>query len=165
MEGANIRPSQNRIIIRGSISSDLQYFRAVDESGKVPYVLSSSAVLPTTTYAIGVLRGGSHCQSVVFDYADQLHLTPLDSVHQLRPSTKPDVVEAAQPPPPFAEADAMLVDAPQPGPPEEASLKHVQVTISKRESERMVEARRNTFSYIKVHINGDVSLTALVRRR
>ncbi|CEG38827.1 dna-directed rna polymerase iii subunit rpc5-like protein [Plasmopara halstedii] len=95
--------------------------------------LQSSSVPALSNYAVGVFRQG------------QLHLTPLTSIMQMRPSLS-HIDDAAN------EEEEDLEEKIEPPP---AELKEVQFQFKKKQSERAISAIQNSYAYKKQQIDAE----------
>ncbi|KAL4139311.1 hypothetical protein PRIC2_002808 [Phytophthora ramorum] len=97
--------------------------------------LQSSSVPALTNYAVGVFRQG------------QLHLTPLSSVMQMRPSLS-HIDDAVN-----EEEEDMEVEEKVEAP--AAEMKEVQFQFKKKQSERALSAIQNSYAYKKQQIDAE----------
>ncbi|CAI5716691.1 unnamed protein product [Hyaloperonospora brassicae] len=97
--------------------------------------MQSSNIPTLTNYVVGVFRQG------------QLHLTPLTSVMQMRPSLGhiDDAVDAE-------EEDIDVEEKVEPPP---AELKEVQFQFKKKQSERAISAIQNSYAYKKQQVDAE----------
>ncbi|OQR99712.1 DNA-directed RNA polymerase III subunit RPC5-like protein [Achlya hypogyna] len=130
---AKYKPENAMVTLDYPVNTETNY--NADDHTPLPSLLplTSSVVTPVSNYAVGAFRKG------------QLHLTPVTSIMQLRPSLHhldEDSDEEEDNEDVDMEADAKPAPAT-----ETADLKEVQVQFKKRQSERALAAMQSSYAY------------------
>ncbi|KAF0690512.1 Aste57867_18102 [Aphanomyces stellatus] len=123
---AKYKPVNSMLTLDYPVNMDEHYNKEDDQQMPARLQLQSSAVAPVSNYAVGVFRDG------------QLHLTPVSSILQMRPS----MAHLDE------EDDDMDVDEKQEKPkPSSSNVEEVQVQFQKRQSQRALAAMQNSYAY------------------
>ncbi|OQR88981.1 DNA-directed RNA polymerase III subunit RPC5 [Thraustotheca clavata] len=130
---AKYKPRNTMVTLEYPVHTESNY--NVDDHTPLPSTLplTSNIVTPVSNYAVGVFRQG------------QLHLTPLSSVMQLRPSLHhldEDSDEESTP-----SDDDMGVSDSESKKTDKPDVKEVQVQFKKRQSERALAAMHSSYAY------------------
>ncbi|GAB9465546.1 hypothetical protein Gpo141_00002952 [Globisporangium polare] len=138
---ARIKPNNNLVQLDYEVDQRSEHFdKDAEDYLKQKYLRLHSSIVPAlTNYTVGVFRQG------------QLHLTPVTSVLQMRPSLAhiDDAVEE--------EEDDMEVTAEQEQKEAAAAneVKEVQFQFKKKQSERAISAIQSSYAFKKQQINAE----------
>ncbi|KAG1693243.1 hypothetical protein DVH05_023708 [Phytophthora capsici] len=134
---ARIKPNNQLMQLDFAVDQRSEHFdQDAEDYLKQKYLrLQSSNVPALSNYAVGVFRQG------------QLHLTPLTSVMQMRPSLS-HIDDAVN-----EEEEDMEVEEKVEPPP--AEMKEVQFQFKKKQSERALSAIQNSYAYKKQQIDAE----------
>ncbi|KAL3658315.1 hypothetical protein V7S43_016702 [Phytophthora oleae] len=134
---ARIKPNNQLMQLDFAVDQRSEHFdQDAEDYLKQKYLrLQSSSVPALSNYAVGVFRQG------------QLHLTPLSSVMQMRPSLS-HIDDAVN-----EEEEDMEVEEKVEPPP--AEMKEVQFQFKKKQSERALSAIQNSYAYKKQQIDAE----------
>lgn len=137
---ARIKPENNILQLDYDVDQRSEHFdKDAEDYLKQKYLrLQSSSVPALTNYVVGVFRQG------------QLHLTPVTSVLQMRPSLAhiDDAVDEE-------EDDDMDVTMEQEQKEAAAEVKEVQFQFKKKQSERAISAIQSSYAFKKQQINAE----------
>jgi DNA-directed RNA polymerase-3 subunit RPC5 len=134
---ARIKPNNQLLQLDFPVDQRSEHFdQDAEEYLKQKHLRLQSASVPAlSNYAVGVFRQG------------QLHLTPLSSVMQMRPSLA-HIDDAAN----DEEEDMEVEEKVEPPP---AEMKEVQFQFKKKQSERALSAIQNSYAYKKQQIDAE----------